>query len=70
MLYPMIPRTLPPKAHAASASVERRPVPQEGLALSILRNYSDAEIDAELRHFGLNYTRNTRRHANQLFIIN
>ena len=53
----MIPRTLPPKAHAASASVERRPVPQGGLALSILPDYSDDEIDAELRHLGLYYTR-------------
>ena len=69
-LYPMIPRTLPPKSHAASASVERGRVPQGGLALSILRNDSDAEIDAELRHLGLNYTRNTRRHANELIIIN
>ena len=57
-------------AAAATATIERRPVPQGGLALSILRNYSDDEIDAQLRHLGLNYTRNTRRHAQELMIIN
>ena len=69
-LCPVAPRTLPPNAHAASASVARRPVPQGGLALSILRDYSDNESDAELRHLGLNNTRNTRRNAQELMIIN
>ena len=69
-LCPVAPRTLPPNAHAASTSVARRPVPQGGLALSILRDYSDNESDADLRHLGLNYTRNTRRNAQKLMIIN
>ena len=53
---PVIPKTLQPKAKpkatppttAAGSPVERRPFPQEGLTLSVLRDYTEYEIDAEL----------------------
>ena len=54
----MIPATLPPKAlppsiAAATTAVQRRPVPSTVLTSSMLRDYSDDEIDAELRHLGI-----------------
>ena len=74
----MIPRTLQPKAKpkaapppaGAAASVERRPIPQGGLTLAVLRDYSDDEIDAELRHLRINHPANFSRHAHINLIIN
>ena len=56
-------RPLPPAkaASAAAAAVERRLVPSTGLTASMLRDYSDEEIDAELRHLGILYSGTTRR---------
>ena len=62
---PVLPKTSPPKAPptADANAVEHWPVPQGGLTLSVLRDYSDDEIDAELRHLGINHPANLRRHA-------
>ena len=62
---PVLPKTSPPKAPPAAdaTAVEHRPVPQGGLTLSVLRDYSDDEIDAELRDLGINHPANLRRHA-------
>ena len=38
------------------------------MTLSVLRDYSDDEIDAELRHLGINHPATLRRHA-QINII-
>ena len=70
----MIPKTLPPKAlppakAAASAAVERRLVPSTGLTSSMLRDYSDDEIDAELRHLGILFYGTTRRFENNTLIL-
>ena len=54
-----IPKTLQPKA--AAAAVERRLVPSTGLTASMLQDYSDDEIDAELRHLGILFCGTTRR---------
>ena len=56
-------RPLPPAkaASAAAAAVERRPVPSTGLTASMLRDYSDEEIDAELRHLGIVFYGTTRK---------
>ena len=45
-----------PSSVAAASAVERRPVPREGLAMYDLRDYTDDEIDAELRAFGIAFT--------------
>ena len=52
----MIPNTLQPKA--AAAAVEPLLVPSTGLTASMLQDYSDEEIDAELRHLGILYSGN------------
>ncbi|MFM7983492.1 MAG: hypothetical protein ACKPKO_29620, partial [Candidatus Fonsibacter sp.] len=56
----VIPRTQTPEilrgasgSGAAAAAVERRPVPPGGLSLQMLWDYSEDEIDAELRALGL-----------------
>ena len=74
----MIPKTLPPKAKPAATppttamatAFERRPIPHGGLALAVLRDYSDDEIDAELRHRRINHPANFSRHAHINLIIN
>ncbi|MFM7982617.1 MAG: hypothetical protein ACKPKO_25170, partial [Candidatus Fonsibacter sp.] len=38
---------------AAAAAVERRPVPPRGLSLHMLMDYSEDEVDAELRALGI-----------------
>ena len=62
----MIPKTLPPKAlppskAAATTTVQRRLVRSTGLTSSMMPDYSDAEIDAELRHLGILFYGTTRR---------
>ena len=59
-----------PKAAAAAAAVERRPVPQGGLTLQVLRDYTDDDIDAELRPLGINHPSNLSRHAQINLILN
>ena len=51
---------LPPPATAAAA-IQRRLVPRTGLTTSILRHYSDDEVDAEFRHLGISFTWTTRK---------
>ena len=63
----MIPKTLQPKA--AAAAVERRLVPSTGKTPSMLRDYSDDEIDAELRHLGILFYGTTRRFEKNKFIL-
>ena len=63
----MIPKTLQPKA--AAAAVERRLVPSTGLTASMLQDYSDDEIDAELRHLGILFYGTTRRFENNKLIL-
>ena len=70
----MIPKTLPPKAlppskAAATTAVQRRPVPSTVLTSSMLRDYSDDEIDAELRHLGILFYGTTRRFENNKMIL-
>ena len=43
-------------------AAQRRPVPPAGLNLEHLRDYSNDEIDAELRHLGLSCTGATTRY--------
>ena len=62
----MIPLTLPPKAlppskAAATTTVQRRLVRSTGLTSSMIPDYSDDEIDAELRHLGILFYGTTRR---------
>ena len=59
---PFIPKTSP-KAAAAAAAVERRPIPQGGLTLQVLRDYTDDEIDVDLKHLGINHPAHLSRHA-------
>ena len=61
-------RPLPP-AKAASAAIERRPVPSTGLTASMLRDYRDEEIDAELRHLGIVLYGTTRRSDKNKMIL-
>ena len=66
------PPTRVPKAPTPTTSastVQRRPVPPTRLTLSALRDYHDDEVDAELRHLGLPFTRTTTRYANNPFIV-
>ena len=70
----MIPATLPPKAlppskAAATTAVQRRPVPSTVLTSSMLRDYSDDEIDAELRHLGILFYGTTRRFENNTLAL-
>ena len=53
-----------------ATAFERRPIPHGGLALAVLRDYSDDEIDAELRHLRINHPANFSRHAHINLIIN
>ena len=46
-----------------AVAVERRPIPQGGLTLAVLRDYGDGEIDAELRHFRIHRPANLSRQA-------
>ena len=46
---------MPPPA-TATAAIQRGPVPPTGLTTSILRDYSDDEVDAELSHLGIAFT--------------
>ena len=74
----MIPKTLPPKAlppataaalAAPATAVGRRLVPSTGLTSSMLRDYSDDEIDADLRHLGILFYWTTRRFGNNKLIL-
>ena len=70
----MIPNTRPPKAlppakAAAATAVQRRLVPSTGLTSSMLRDYSDDEIDAELRHLCLLFYGTTRRFEKHKLIL-
>ena len=60
----------PPPATAAAAPIQRLLVPPTGLTSSILRAYSDDEVDAELRHLGISFTRTTTKLENNRMIIN
>ena len=60
---------LPPPATAAASSIQRRLVPPTGLASAILRDYSDDEVDAELRHLGISFTRTTTKHDKNKLIL-
>ena len=64
-------RPLPPAkaASAAAATVEGRPVPSTGLTTSKIRDYSDEEIDAELRHLGILFYGTTRRFEKNKMIL-
>ena len=57
----VIPKTLPPTEAATTTAVERRLAPSTGLTASMLQDYSDDEIDAELRHLGILFYGTTRR---------
>ena len=62
--------TLPPPVAAASAAaVIRRPLPRYDLTLADLRDYTDDEIDVELRHLGILFTGTTERYRNNNMIV-
>ena len=72
----MIPKTLPPKATpppakaaATTTAVQRRLVPSTGWTYSMLRDYSDDEIDAELKHLGILFFGTTRRFEKNTLIL-
>ena len=54
---------------AAAAAIVRRPLPPGGLTLQVMRDYSEDEVDAELRALGI-YTGNTRIHDKKIMIVN
>ena len=59
---------LPPPTKATT-TIQRRPAPPTALATSILRDDSNEEVDAEMRHLGISVTRTTTKLENNNMII-